>query len=204
MAVQDIRERCEKNDPPNTPGDFIVALATGLVERMSPVLQDFDEEIDELEGLHDNGDLRGLRPRLTAARQKMIPLRRYLSPQRDAMAQLVLTKTTWLSEWHVGRLRETADRITRFVEDLDSARERTAVIQDFVANSLAERMNQIMLLLSIVAAIFLPLSLLTGLLGINVGGMPGAKDDNAFWIVTFGLVVLGLAEIALFKKLKWI
>ena len=61
-----------------------------------------------------------------------------------------------------------------------------------------------MLLLSIVAAVFLPLSFLTGLLGINVGGIPGAETSSAFWIVSGALTLIGVAELWLFRRMGWI
>jgi zinc transporter len=204
MAVAEIRQTYASGLGPETPGDFVVALASGLVDRMAGVLQDFDEEVDTLEELQDAGDIREIRTRLISTRQKMIPLRRYLAPQRDALSQLIILKSNWLDDWQRSRLREITDRVTRFVEELDSSRERTSVIQDSITNRMAERMNEIMMVLSIVAAIFLPLGLLTGLLGINVGGIPGAENKLAFWIVSGLLVLLGIAELALFRRLKWI
>lgn len=204
MAVADIRQSYQSGIGPETPGDFIVTLASGLVDRMTGILQEFDEEVDALEELQDAGDIRDIRTRLVAARHKMIPLRRYLAPQRDALSQLVVLKATWLDDWQRSRLRETTDRVTRFVEELDSSRERTTVIQDSITNRMAERMNEIMMVLSIVAAIFLPLGLLTGLLGINVGGIPGAENAWSFWIVTGSIILLGIAELAIFRRLKWI
>ena len=65
-------------------------------------------------------------------------------------------------------------------------------------------MNQTMYMLSIVAAIFLPLGFLTGLLGINVGGMPGVDSSNAFWITCSALVVLMGFQFFIFRKLKWL
>jgi zinc transporter len=65
-------------------------------------------------------------------------------------------------------------------------------------------MNKAMYTLSIVAAIFLPLSLLTGLLGINVGGIPGAEHKWAFAEVTVVLIAIGVGLIVWFKKIKWL
>ncbi len=65
-------------------------------------------------------------------------------------------------------------------------------------------MNRTMFALSIVAGVFLPLSFITGLLGINVGGMPGLESPEAFWIACGILVLVFIAEIALFRRLKWI
>jgi zinc transporter len=101
-------------------------------------------------------------------------------------------------------LREVAERTARFVEDIDSARERAAVTQEELNNRLSEQMNKAMYLLSIVAAIFLPLGLLTGLLGINVGGIPGSESKWAFSLVTILLVCLAAFLVAWFKKIKWL
>jgi zinc transporter len=90
------------------------------------------------------------------------------------------------------------------VEDLDSGRERASIVQDELTTRLSEKMNRNMYVLSVIAGIFLPLSLLTGLLGINVGGIPGDKWPWAFTVVTIGLFVVGFVEYFLFRRLKWI
>lgn len=89
----------------------------------------------------------------------------------------------------------------RFGEELDAIRDRAQIVHDQIMDNRAEAMNQRMLLLSIVSAIFLPLGLLTGLLGINVGGMPGVDDPRAFWAVCLALVVLGAGLVWMFRKL---
>ena len=100
-----------------------------------------------------------------------------------------------------GKLRECADSLTRYIEDLDAMREKAIVIQDSVTTLLAEQMNRTMLVLSLATAIFLPLSLLTGLLGINVAGIPGAEIPYAFWIVVIMLFAIAAVQIWLFRRL---
>jgi len=101
------------------------------------------------------------------------------------------------------RLRETSDRTTRYVEDLDAIRDRAMVTQEELNNRLAEQMNKTMYVLSIVAGIFLPLGLLTGLLGINVGGIPGTENKWAFTIFCFILLGVAGVQVWLFKRKKW-
>jgi len=201
LSVQAMRHRCEANDAPANVGQFIVDLNAGLIERMSGVINDLDEEIDLLEESDSTITVYDLRRRLVAVRQKIVPLRRFISPQRDALSQMLSARVTWLDEWQRGQIREAADRLTRYVEELDAMREKAAIIQDTVATLMAEQMNRTMLILSIVAAIFLPLGLLTGLLGINVAGMPGAETKSAFWIVVALMVGLTVFEVWLFRKL---
>lgn len=202
LSVTALRERCDAGDAPASVGEFVVDLNNGLIERMSSVINSLDEEIDELEQTTGLEVPAVVRPKLVAARQKIIPLRRFLSPQRDAISQLMSSRVAWLADWQRGQLRECADRLTRYVEELDAMREKASIIQDTVATQLSEQMNRNMLVLSVVAAIFLPLGLLTGLLGINVDGMPGSeKAPWAFWIVVLVLVLITAFEIWLFQRM---
>ena len=105
---------------------------------------------------------------------------------------------------HKRRVHEAQDRLTRYVEDLDAMRERAQIVKEELANNIADKMNRNTYVLSIVAAIFLPLGFLTGLLGINVGGMPGVESDLAFWIVCGLCAAFGIGVSIIFKMLKWL
>jgi len=174
------------------------------MERMAPTIDGLDEEIDGLEVEVMEAQNQDLRARLAGLRRKAIALRRYIAPQREAMSRLSGERTTWLSDRHWARLREVADRVTRYVEDLDAARERAAVTQEELASRVAAQMNRIMYVLSMVAVIFLPLGLLTGLLGINVPGIPGEKNQWAFLVVCLLLVALVIVEVFLFRRKRWL
>jgi len=101
-------------------------------------------------------------------------------------------------------MRDSADRLTRYVEELDAARERSMIIKDDIANQLSESANRTLYVLAIISGVFLPLAFLTGLLGINVGGMPGVENPSAFWIFCGMIVVLLIIELIIFKRLKWL
>jgi zinc transporter len=130
-------------------------------------------------------------------------LRRYLAPQREAMARLYNERVPWLNDMDRMRLREVADSTTRYIEDLDASRERAIVIQEELMSRISEQMDKRMYVLSMVAAIFLPLGFLTGLLGINVGGIPGAEYKGSFYIFCGILISVSVMQIYIFKKLKW-
>jgi zinc transporter len=178
-------------------------VADLLVARMEPVIDSLGQGADRLET--QLASLRPVRARqdLRDLRHTAIVLKRYLTPQRDVMGRLQMEQYDWLSQHNRIALREVGDRIARYVEELEEVRERTAVLQDELLNQLSETTNRTIYILTIVAAIMLPLSFLTGLLGINVGGMPGVDEPLAFWIVCLLLVAFGVAEIWIFRKLKW-
>jgi len=204
MALQDIRDGLAAGKGPTNMPELLQELARRLLDRMGPVIAELDDAVDELEDRVLTDTRASLRAELWALRRQAIALRRYVAPQREAMARLVSERIGWIDGHTAQRLREVADRITRYVEDLDTGRERAAIIQDELATRLNEQMNRNIYVLSVIAGIFLPLSLIAGLLGINVGGIPGEKWPWAFATVSAGLVSLGLLEYLLFRRLKWI
>jgi zinc transporter len=204
MAVNDLREALAAKVGPKGPGEFLHRLAERLIDRMGPVIGELDDRVDQLEEDVLTAQSAELRIKLGEIRREAITLRRYLAPQRDVMARLPMEQISWLESLHKSHLREIADRTLRYVEDLDAARERAAVTQDELSSRLAEQMNKTMYLLTIVAAILLPPSLITGLFGINVGGMPGVENPVAFALVVAVLLALGAVEVILLRRLKWI
>jgi zinc transporter len=204
MAVQDINRAIQAAKGPGTAGDFLLMAADRIADRMGDIVADLDERVDELEDGVLSADTQQLRSHLADVRRKAISLRRYIAPQRDVLFRLMQERSPLLDDANRAHLREVAERTARFVEDLDSARDRAAITQEELNNKLAEQMNKAMYTLSIVAAIFLPLGLLTGLLGINVGGIPGAEFRWAFAFVTALLLAIAIGLILWFKRIKWL
>jgi zinc transporter len=203
QAASELSQAIEKGAGPRNAGEFVESLTDRMVERMADVVDDISDQVDELEELVLTMESYELRPKIAELRRNAIGLRRYLAPQREAVARLFSEKVEWLSDMDRSRLRESADRTTRFVEDMDLARERAVVVQEELISRLSERMDRTMYVLSIVAAIFLPLGFLTGLLGVNVGGIPGTDFNGSFAIFCVILVLLVVLQIWLFKVKKW-
>jgi len=89
-------------------------------------------------------------------------------------------------------------------EDLEAARSRAAVVQDELSNRLAERINLRMYALTIIAAIFLPLTLISGMFGMNVGGVPFLEHGVGFWLVTGGMLLLGVVGVWIARLKDWL
>ena len=204
LSEQDIVNSFEEKDGPKTTGEFVVDLADRLISRMEGTIEDIEDRVDQMEDEVISSESHSLRSKLSGVRREAIMLKRYLSPQREAMIKLQTEKISWLNENDNLRLRETTDRLIRYTEDLDSIRDRAAVTQEELVNRLSEQMNTRMYVLSLVAAIFLPLGFLTGLLGINVGGIPGAENKSAFLIFILILVIVVILQVVIFKRQKWL
>lgn len=202
-AVLDMEKRILGGHGPRDSGEFIAGLVGRLFERMEPVLNELDDQTDRIEAqLLERADIE-LREMIVGVRKQAIQFRRYMSPQRDAIRLLINSEVNWLSGANKRHLQQSHDRITRYVEDLDAVRERSQIIKDELANVLADKLNKNMYILSIISATFLPLGFVTGLLGINVGGIPWAENNLGFLLVVFLLVLVFGVQLYWFKRMKW-
>ena len=199
QAVSDLTLSIERNQAPTTPGDLIAKLALRLADRAEPTVAELNERIDVIEDEALGQTSRQPRTELADIRRQAIALRRHMVPQRDALTTLEIEDLDWLSARDRSRIREAADRVTRLGEELEAIRDRAQILHDELMDQRAEAMNKNTMLLSVVASIFLPLGLLTGLLGINVGGIPGAQEPWAFWLVCLVLLVIAVAQFLLLR-----
>jgi zinc transporter len=199
QAVRDFSQAIERQQAPKSPGDFIAKLTLRLSDRAEPTVAELNERIDQIEDDVLVEALRVPRSELSRFRRKAIAIRRYMVPQRDALTTLEIEDLDWLKTHDRSRIREAADRVTRLGEELDAIRDRAQILHDEIMDQRAERMNKNTFLLSIIASIFLPLGLVTGLLGINVGGIPGAQNPWAFWEV---VMILGVIAVVQFVMLR--
>ncbi|MBY4894106.1 zinc transporter ZntB [Rhodobacteraceae bacterium N5(2021)] len=200
-AVSDLVAAIDRGAAAVSVGDFVARLALRLADSAEPYIATLNERIDDSEESVLEPGAEVSRADLAGLRRSAIVLRRYLLPQRDALATFEIEDLGWLSTHDRMRLREAVERVVRLGEDLDAIRDRAQIVHDQIMDQRAERMNRQSLLLSVVAAIFLPLGLLTGLLGINVGGIPGADNPWAFAIVTLALLVIGAGLFAWVRAL---
>lgn len=201
FALDDILREIRAGQAPVSPSDLLARLALRLSDRAEPVVATLNERMDDVEDQILDADMSIRRSELANIRRTAILLRRYMFPQRDALSTLEIEDLKWLGNRDRSKIREAADRVTHFGEELDSIRDRAQVIHDQIMDTRAETMNRQMLVLSVAAAVFLPLGLLTGLLGINVGGIPGATYPWAFAIVCAILLVVVAVELWLFRKI---
>lgn len=198
-SVQDVKNDIDQGTKITSAGDLLLEVIERVVVHISEMVDILDEELVDFE-TSESMDSKA-RQRLSTVRRQAASIRRYLAPQRDALDTLYRSNQ-FLNSEQAFTLRELSDRATRYVEDLDLARERAIVLQDEVRNRIADRQGMVMYVLSLVTAIFLPLSFLTGVFGMNVGGLPGIDNPHAFNVLTFsmlGLVAL-LGGFMVWKK----
>ncbi len=203
FSVQDIASDIESGNGPSSAYDWLTTLISLLTDNMSGTLNRLDEEVSELEELSTDVNNSELRVQISSLRRKIISIKRYLAPQREALNYLLNNRLSPLSEEQKLSVRVSYEHTARYLEELDALKERAVVVQEELSNLAAEVMNNRMYVLSIVAAIFLPLGFFTGLLGVNVGGIPGVEHPFAFAIVCIVMVLVVAVQVWLFRKNHW-
>lgn len=187
---------------PQSPGAFVVTLVERLRAAAEPVLDEIEERLSRMEALVARPAHRpdaAERAPLAALRQDVILLHRYFAPQALALDSLVRAGPVWLTD--PGALREEAEAFRRITADLDALRQRAQLVAEEISLAATERTNDIMLTLSVVAVVFLPLTFLTGLLGVNLAGIPYADEAWVFWAFCALLAGMGLLALWLARRL---
>lgn len=203
-AVKPMHRRIVEGHGPSTVGQFVLQMITEMLDRIATVSDTLEDTVAEIEdAVVASLDVK-LRHQLADLRRQAIALRRYVAPQRDVLASLQGVPVSWLGELDRVRLREQAERLTRVIDELDAARDRAAVTHEEVASRLSEIMNQRLYTLSVITAIFLPLGVVTGLWGANVGGIPLDKFRWGFVILTLSMIGLSGLQIWLLRRLRWL
>ncbi len=204
LSIQTIRDDLADGKGPKSTTDFLVKLVRKLDDRIGPVIEQLDEAVEDAEAQFDQHAASTYRGEYAALRRQAVRIRRFLTPQREGLARLAKQNSDFLTNEERFEFREEADQVTRYLEDLDLIRERAMVAQEELIAQLAQEQNQRMYILAIVAAIFLPLSFLTGLMGMNVAGLPGTENPVSFTILTFLMIMVAAGILAVFKWRKWL
>jgi len=205
LSIEDLREHIEDGSGPKRPGQFVVLLVEKLANRINDLVDGIDENLTSVETKLDEkkNNVFAIQQLLSDIRKQTATVKRYLAPQREALAELYRSGKH-LTEEDIHGIRYQTDRITHYVEDLDLARERALVLYGELQNKIAERQSARTYLLSLVATIFLPLSFLTGVFGMNVAGLPGIENPDAFNFLAGGMGMLAVLIIGFMWWKKWL
>ena len=186
------------------PGDLVSTFARTISKQLDPEVAALGDTLDDVEGKLEEESLYRLRRTITRVRSEAISFRRFVAPNRDALRTLVDLDFAWLAEDDRLHIIDAADRFARMAEELEAVRERAALLHEQITDLRAEQIDQRSLLIAIVAFIFLPLTFITGLLGMNVQGIPYAAEPWAFWGVVGFCVAVALGVLAWFLWRQWL
>ncbi|MGM3185123.1 MULTISPECIES: zinc transporter ZntB [Dickeya] len=202
-AIDEVMSDLKEGNGPANSGDWIVSIAEALTDHTSEFIDELHERIIDLEDalLEQRIPPRG---ELALIRKQLIVLRRYMTPQRDIFSRLSGEKFSWMQDDDRRRMQEIAERLGRGLEDLDASIARTTVIADEITSLMTDAMNRRTYTMSLLAMVFLPTTFLTGLFGVNLGGIPGANSGIGFGVFCLMLVLLVGGVAWWLKRSKWL
>lgn len=186
-------------------GSLVTALAEHLIDRMSPAIIDMNALIDQLDDETQDKEPADTLDTIARIRRSCLALKRHMSPQHEALLAISSGAPAWFEEHDRREIAESIARLRRYLDDLDISKESALVLQDDIRARAAANTQRTQYVLAIVAGIFLPLTFITGLLGINVGDIPLAHPgSHGFWIIAGLCGALLIVEILLLRRLKWV
>jgi len=180
--------------------ELLYNLLYEILTITSPFIYALSEKTDSMEEkILTTHDMK-FREKILQIRTQSTIFKRYLAPQKDVIAKLCVTDLAWVDDWSRRHFQENLDHITHMVEEVDEASQRSQILHDELSNALTEKLNKNMYKLSIITVIFMPLTFVTGVFGMNIGGVPGVGNDAAFLICVIAMGALSVLQLILFKK----
>jgi zinc transporter len=203
-ALRDIRIALQAGRGPRKPGGLLVQLCEKIVRDVAPSIDEMDDAVGKLEDAFIGTASTELRGSLADIRRRAVHLRRYLGPEREALIRLQTEDTRLLDKQNRLRLRCVIDSVIRYLEDLDALRDRTTILHEDLAAQISEKIAQTSNRLTAVAALLLPPSLVAGMLGMNVGGIPGQDSPFTFWELSLLMIVLMAMQAFVLRRIGWL
>ncbi|MDR5830791.1 transporter [Caballeronia sp. LP006] len=176
--------------------DLFAGLIRALNETFADRIDEIGDRLDDveegvLEGGHSNW-----RVELGVVRRRLVEVKRFIDPERNALTQLVTRRLEWAEPRSMEALVQAIQVLNGLGGGLEGLYERAKLLQDEIAALLSEDINRKLLWLAIMSALLLPATLVTGIFGMNVAGLPGTHNPASFWVVVG--VMAGCAAITIF------
>lgn len=183
--------------------ELLARMADVLNRRLLSVVHAFDDVADELLGAAVAGEATLLAD-LVAVRRDISTIRRSMQPQYDALSDIITSESTLIGDQGRRRFADTRDVAGRVLNGVESARAVLAETLEAYRGAEARLETQVTKVLTIYAAIMLPLTLVVGFFGMNVPNLPFSKSPSGWWILLIACGVIAAASIGVFVSLGWI
>lgn len=203
-AGEDVHRRLSQGRGPLGPASLIVHLADLLTAHMEDVIQALFDETHRLGHAGDRAATEDLVARLAHLRRRMIHMRRELGPQQRTLSRLANSRLTWLDAADRRLLHEVVSQCRQYVEGLDAAQQISGITQDEILQRSSEKTERRVYALTVLSAIFMPITFVTGLLGVNLGGIPGAENPRAFLVLCLILTGIVGLQLWLLRRMRWV
>ena len=213
-ALFDFKNNLEKGRKIKGSGEFLYNLIYQILSEISTEMLNLSQRLDRLEDSTLNNSKKNngkktlqeqlLKNELLELRSQFVTFKRYLSPQKEVIQKLKNCEYLWIDDWAKRHFQENYDQITRMIEETDELKERSKILNDEIVNIINDKLNRHMYKISLITVIFMPLTFLTGLFGMNVVGIPASNSPFGFIIFTGLMIFITILQVIFFKKRDWL
>lgn len=201
----ELEQSFKQNTGPRTTTELLTAILKTSAQDIDVLVEQLADFIDtQEESMVQDIRFRTNQKQMLQLRRDSANLRRYLIPMRDLFSVLQRVQTEEFNRNIKAQLGEIHNSTIRSLEELDLSRDRVGFILEAEKRQREERSGRTIYLLTLITAFFLPLSFVTGLLGINLGGIPGGESELGFILACVGLGILAIVQLALLRLLRWL
>jgi magnesium transporter len=209
--LDDLLEEARKNDPEEHimsrgVAFLLYTILDALTDTYFPLLDTIDDLIDELEDVTVTDTSNEVQLRIFRIKRALAHMRRTLSPQVEVANALVVRTGKLIPAEAEPYFADIHDHLIRAFEILDSYRDLMSGMLDVYLTTVSNRLNEVMKQLTIIATIFMPITFITGVFGMNFGHLPQVEHDGGylFWITLLGMGIITLMQIWYFRRRKWL
>jgi magnesium transporter len=209
--LDQLHEEAKKNDPEEHlmsrgMAFLLYAILDALTDSYFPVLDDIDGLIDDLEDVTVTETSNEVQVRIFRIKRALAHMRRTISPQVEVANALVARTGKLIPAEAEPYFADVHDHLIRAFEILDSYRDLMSGMLDVYLTTVSNRLNEVMKQLTIIATIFMPITFITGVFGMNFGHLPQVEHDNGyfFWIALLLMAILTVIQVWYFRRRKWL
>lgn len=205
-AIDGLLGRCRRNHSlaAKGPAYLLYLLVDGMADVYLPYLDRLDDRIDDLEEEILDEPSRRTQAEIYTLKRDVIALRRIVLPQAEVLRRLGRGEFPILPAESEMYFRDVHDHLYRVSEEANSYRDLLTAVLDSYLSAMSNDMNQVMKVLTVFASIFIPLTFLAGIWGMNFEGMPELHSRLGYPIALGSMVVVGLSLVGFFKRKGWI
>lgn len=200
-SVDQLRIAVKRGDEFASTAELLEHLLRAQADVLVDIVRGVTTRIDRIEDELLSGRLDHKRVKLGGLRRLLVRLQRLLAPEPAALFRLLQHPPGWLIESHVQALRQSTEEFSAVLRDMAALQERIKLLQEEIAASVNEDNGQSLYVLTIVTVLALPINIIAGLFGMNVGGVPLASHPHGYWIVVAIVASFtAIAAIIAFRK----
>lgn len=186
-----------------SPADLLAHLLRDQADILIAIMRKTAAKVDDIEDTLLAGRLNAKRISLGTLRRDLVRLQRLLAPEPASLFRLLNNPPPWLAEVAAQDLRQSTEEFSLVLRDLAILQERIKLLQEEIAASINERTGRTVFVLTAVTVLALPVNMVAGLFGMNVGGIPHAQDQYGFWtVIGYVAAFTALAAWLLFRGNK--